>query len=79
MLELIVIYILGVLLVGGISAWFVIDTDEDVTLLDLIKLMFCALLSWVAVLLNMMLALSVHIEEYSSKVIIKKGKEEEDV
>lgn len=79
MLVLIVIYILGVLLVGGISAWFVIYTDEDVTLLDLIKLMFFTLLSWVAVLLIMLFALSVHIEEYCSKVIIKKGKEEEDV
>lgn len=79
MLELIVIYILGVLLVGGISAWFVIDTDEDVTLLDLIKLLFFTLLSWVAVLLIMLFALSVDIEEYCSKVIIKKGKEEEDV
>ena len=77
MLELIVIYILGVLLVGGIYAWFEIDTDEDVTLLDLIKLMFCALLSWVAVLLIMLFVLSVHIEEYCSKVIIKKGKEED--
>ena len=65
-MELIVIYILGVLLVGGISAWFVIDTDEDVTLLDIILLMFFSLLSWVAVLLIMLFALSVHIEEYCS-------------
>ena len=67
MLELIVIYILGVLLVGGISAWSVFETEEQVTLLDLLKLIVFTLLSWVAVLLVVTFVASLYVERYCSK------------
>ena len=67
MLELIVIYILGVLLVGGISAWSVFETEEQVTLLALLKLIVFTLLSWVAVLLVVTFVASLYVERYCSK------------
>ena len=69
-----VIYIIGVLLVGGVSAWYIKEADEDVSLLDLMKLIVVSFLSWLAVLFFVLFVACLWIDEQCGKVIIKKGK-----
>ena len=73
-----VIYIIGVLLVGGVSAWYIKEADEDVSLLDLMKLIVVSFLSWLAVLLFVMFVILWNIQERCSRIIIKKGEKEEE-
>lgn len=50
MIAWLIIYIIGVVLVGGVSVWYIKEADEDVSLLDLMKLIVMSFLSWLAVL-----------------------------
>lgn len=70
-----VIYVIGVLLVGGVSAWFIKEADEDVSLLDLIVMSF---LSWLAVLFFVLFVACLWIDEKCGKVIIKKRNKEDE-
>ena len=74
----IVIYIIGVVFVGGVSAWYIIEADEDVYLLDLMKLIVVSFLSWLAVLFFVLFVACLWIAEQCGKVIIKKGKKEDE-
>ena len=74
----IVIYIIGVVFVGGVSAWYLKEADEDVYLLDLMKLIVMSFFSWLAVLAFVLFAVCLWIEEQCGKVIIKKGKKEDE-
>ena len=77
MMELVIIYILGVVFVGMVSIWYVKGTDEDVTLLDIVKLVFLTLVSWLAVLLFALSVISDCIDKYLDRIIIKKGYKED--
>ena len=73
-----IVYIIGVLFVGMVSVWFLKETDEDVTLLDLVKLVFLTLVSWLAVLLFVLTVVCVRIVKWMNSLIIKKGNKKED-
>lgn len=77
-MELVIIYILGVVFVGMVSVWYVKGTDEDITLLDIVKLVFLTLVSWLAVLLFAVSVISDCIDKYLDRIIIKKGHKEEE-
>ena len=79
MIAWLIIYIIGVLLVGGVSAWCIKEADEDVYLLDLMKLIVVSFLSWLAVLFFVLFVACLWIAEQCGKVIIKKGKKEEEI
>lgn len=74
MIAWLIIYIIGVLLVGGVSVWYIKGADEDVSLLDLMKLIVMSFLSWFAVLVFVLLSVGLWIDEKCGKVIIKKRK-----
>ncbi len=78
MIVWLMIYIIGVLLVGGVDVWFMKETDEDITLLDLMKMLLLTLLSWGSVLLFILFVICDKIEDVCGKVIIKKGKKEDE-
>lgn len=78
MIAWLIIYIIGVVLVGGVSIWYIKEADEDVSLLDLMKLIVMSFLSWLAVLCFVLLAVCLWIDEQCGKVIIKKGKKEDE-
>lgn len=78
MMELVIIYILGVVFVGMVSIWYVKGTDEDVTLMDVVKLVLLTLVSWLAVLLFAVSVISDCIDKYLDRIIIKKGHKEEE-
>ena len=78
MIAWLIIYIIGVLLVGGVSVWYIKEADEDVSLLDLMRLIVVSFLSWVAVLLFVMFVILWNIQERCSRIIIKKGEKEEE-
>ena len=77
MIAWLIIYIIGVVLVGGVSAWYIKETDEDVSLLDLMKMIVMSFLSWLAVLFFVLSMVCLWIDEQCGKVIIKKGKKED--
>lgn len=77
MIAWLIIYIIGVLLVGGVFAWYIKEADEDVSLLDLMKLIVVSFLSWLAVLFVVLGVVGLWIDEQCGKVIIKKGKKED--
>ncbi len=77
MMELVIIYILGVVFVGMVSVWYVKGTDEDVTLMDIVNLVFLTLVSWLAVLLFALYVASDCIGKYLCRIIIKKGQKED--
>ena len=79
MIAWLIIYIIGVLLVGGVSAWYIKEADEDVSLLDLMKLIVMSFLSWLDVLFFVLSMVCLWIDEQCGKVIIKKGKKEEEI
>jgi hypothetical protein len=78
MMAWLIIYIIGVLLVGGVSVWYIKEADEDVSLLDLMKLIVMSFLSWLAVLFFVLSVFCLWIEVQCGKVIIKKGKKEDE-
>lgn len=78
MIAWLIIYIIGVLLVGGVSVWYIKEADDDVYLLDLMKLIVVSFLSWLTVLTFVLVAVCLWIEEQCGKVIIKKGKKEDE-
>lgn len=78
MIVWLMIYIIGVLLVGGVAVWFMKETDEDITLLDLMKMLLLTFLSWGSVLLFILFVICDKIEDVCGKVIIKKGKKEDE-
>ena len=78
MIAWLIIYIIGVLLVGGVSVWYIKEADEDVSLLDLMRLIVVSFLSWLAVLLFVMFVILWNIQERCSRIIIKKGEKEEE-
>lgn len=78
MIVWIIIYIIGVLLVGGVFAWYIKEIDDDVNLYDLIKMITISFGSWASVVLFIAIIVSTWMEKYCSKVIIKKGKKEEE-
>lgn len=78
MIAWLIIYIIGVLLVGGVAVWYIKETDEDVSLLDLMKMIVMSFLSWLAVLLFVMFVIWWNIQERCSRIIIKKGKKEDE-
>lgn len=78
MMELVIIYILGVVFVGMVSFWYVKEADEDVTLLDVVKLVILTLVSWLAVLLFALSVISDCIDKYLDRIIIKKGHKEDE-
>ena len=78
MIAWLVIYIIGVVLVGGVAVWYMKETDEDITLLDLMKMLLLTLLSWGSVLLFILFVISDKIEDVCGKVIIKKGIKEDE-
>lgn len=78
MIAWLIIYIIGVLLVGGVSVWYIKEADEDVYLLDLMKLIVVPFFSWLTVLIFVLFAVCLWIEEQCGKVIIKKGKKEDE-
>ena len=78
MIVLLIIYIIGVVFVGGVHAWYIRETDEDVSLLDFMKMLLLTLLSWLTVLLFFMFAIWWNIQERCSRIIIKKGKKEDE-
>ena len=67
MIAWLIIYIIGVLLVGGVSVLYTKEADEDVSLLDLMKLIVMSFFSWLAVLIFVLLAVWLWIEEKSNK------------
>ena len=77
MIAWLIIYIIGVLFVGGVSVWYIKEADEDVSLLDLMRLIVVSFLSWLAVLLFVMFVILWNIQERCSRIIIKKGEKEE--
>ena len=78
MIAWLIIYIIGVLLVGGVAVWFMKETDEDITLLDLMRMLLLTLLSWGSVLLFILFVICDKIEDVFGKVIIKKGVKEDE-
>ena len=78
MIVWLIIYIIGVLLVGGVAVWFMKVTDEDITLLDLMKMLLLTLLSWGSVLLFILFVICEQLEDFCGKVIIKRGIEEDE-
>ena len=78
MIAWLIIYIIGVVLVGGVSVWYIKEADEDVSLLDLMKLIVVSFFSWLTVLTFVLFAVCLWIEEQCGKVIIKKGKKEDE-
>jgi hypothetical protein len=78
MIAWLIIYIIGVVLVGGVSVWYIKEADEDVFLLDLMKLIVMSFLSWLAVLFFVLSVACLWIDEQCGKVIIKKGKKEDE-
>ena len=78
MIAWLIIYIIGVLLVGGVAVWFMKETDEDITLLDLMRMLLLTLLSWGSVLLFILFVICDNIEDVFGKVIIKKGVKEDE-
>lgn len=78
MIVLLIIYIIGVLLVGGVAVWYIKETDEDVTLLDVVKLVFLTFISWLAVLLFALIVIGDCIDKYLGRIIIKKGHKEDE-
>lgn len=78
MIAWLIIYIVGVVLVGGVFAWFIKETEEEVSLFDLIRMVSITLVSWASVVLFIVIVVSTWIEDYSCKVIIKKGKKEDE-
>lgn len=68
----------GFVFVGCICGWLINDADEDISLLDLLKMVLLTLLSWGAVLLFVMFAIWWNIQERCSRIIIKKGKKEDE-
>lgn len=79
MMDLLIIYIMGVVFVGGVCGWLINDADEDVSLWDLLKMVLLTLLSWGAVLLFFLFVICDKMEECCGKIIIKKGKKEDEV
>lgn len=69
-----VIYVIGVLFVGGVSAWYIKEADEDVSLLDLMKLIVVSFLSWLAVLFFALFVACLWIDEQCGKGSSRKGK-----
>lgn len=78
MIAWLIIYIIGVLLVGGVAVWYIKEADEDVSLLDLMKMIVLSFLSWLAVLLFVMFVIWWNIQERCSRIIIKKGEKEKE-
>lgn len=78
MMEWVIIYIIGVLLLVVTFVWFIKGTDKDITLFELIRMGFIALMSWISVVLFIVISCSMWIEGYCSKIIIKKGKTEKE-
>lgn len=78
MIAWLIIYIIGVLLVGGVAVWYIKEADEDVSLLDLMKMIVLSFFSWFAVLTFVLFAVGLWIYEQCGKVIIKKGKKEDE-
>lgn len=78
MMEWVIIYIIGVLLFVVIFVWLIKETDKDVTLFELIRMGFIALMSWISIVLFIVISCSMWIEGYCSKIIIKKGKIERE-
>ena len=78
MIAWLIIYIIGVLLVGGVAAWYIKEADEDVSLLDLLKMFLLTLLSWGSVLLFVLFVICDKMEECCDKIIIKEGKKEDE-
>ena len=72
MIDWLIIYIIGVVLVGGVFVWYIKETDEDVSLLDPMKMLLLTLLSWGSVLLFILFVICDKIEDVCGKVIIKK-------
>lgn len=69
MIAWLIIYIIGVVLVGGVSVWYIKEADED----D-----YNVFLSWLTVLFFVLTVAGLWIDEQCGKVIIKKGKKEEE-
>jgi hypothetical protein len=78
MIAWLIIYIIGVLFVGGVSVWYIKEADEDVYLLDLMKLIVMSFFSWLTVLAFVLFAVCLWIEEQCGKVIIRKGEKEDE-
>lgn len=79
MIAWLIIYIIGVLLVGGVSAWCIKEADEDVSLSDLIKMIVMSFSSWVVVLLFILFVACLWLAEKCDKIIIKKGEKEVEI
>ena len=78
MIVLLIIYMFGFVFVGCVCGWLINDADEDISLLDLLKMVLLTLLSWGAVLLFVVIAIWWNIQERCSRIIIKKGKKEDE-
>ena len=74
MAALLVIYILGVVLVGGTFVWYISVADEDITLFDVIKMILLTCISWLAVVLFALYVVCMWLDERFGKIVIKKGK-----
>ena len=68
---------LGFVFVGCVCGWFINEAEEDISLLDLLKMVLLTLLSWGAVLLFFLSVICDKMEECCDKIIIKKGKKED--
>ena len=78
MIVLLIIYMFGFVFVGCVCGWLINDADEDISLLDLLKMVLLTLLSWGAVLLFFLTVICDKMEECCDKIIIKKGKKEDE-
>ena len=78
MIELLIVYVIGVLFVGTVLFWVMKDSGEDVSLMDLVKYCVLTLFSWFAIVLLFGVYALTMIETYFSKIIIIKRKKEEE-
>lgn len=78
MIELLIVYVIGVLFVGTVLFWVMKDSGEDVSLMDLVRYCVLTLFSWFAIVLIIMVYFLVMLENYCNKIVIIKRKKENE-
>ena len=78
MIELLIVYVIGVLFLGTVLFWVMKDSGEDVSLMDLVRYCVLTLFSWFAIVLIIMVYFLVMLENYCNKIVIIKRKKENE-
>ena len=73
MMVFVIIYFIGLVFVGSFFVGFVKTTDEDVSLFDVLRMVYVTLMSWASVLTFIVVAVAILVKDYCSKIIVKKG------